>query len=69
MPATVFPSTGLVVARAGRPFFATIGVSADGLVVIVRMCLVDAALLGDDLDPLADGFFFGHISQGKAQPV
>ncbi len=68
MPATVFPSTGLVVARAGRPFFATIGVSGDG-VVVVRMRLVDAALLGDDLDPLANGFFFGRILQGKAQPV
>ncbi len=69
VPATVFPSTGLVVARAGCPFFAsTIGVSGDG-VVVVRMRLVDAALLGDDLDPLADGFFFGGISQGKAQPV
>ena len=50
-----------------RPFFATIGVSGEG-VVVVRM-RVDAALLGDDFDPLADGFFFGGISQGKAQPV
>ena len=68
VPATVFPSTALVVARVVCPFFAMIGVSGDG-VVVVRMRLVDAALLGDDLDPLANGFFFGGISQGKAQPV
>ena len=70
VPATVLPSTGLVVARAGCPFFTTIGVSAGGL-VIMRKCLLvlDTSLLGDDLAPLADGFFFGRISQGKAQPV
>ena len=70
VPATVFPSTGLVVACAGHPFFIIGGVSAGGLVVMrKRLPVVDTALLGDDLAPLADGFFFGRISQGKAQPV
>jgi hypothetical protein len=67
VPATVFLSTAFVVGRVVRPFFATIGVSGEGIVV-VRM-RVDAARLGDDFDPLADGFFFGGMSQGKAQPV
>ena len=66
VPATVFPSTAFVVARVVCPFFVMIGVSGEGIVV-VRM-RVDAALLGDDFRPLA-GFFFGGISQGKAQPV
>ena len=59
--------TYFVVAHIVRPFFATIGVSGEG-VVGVRM-RVDAVLLGNVFDPLADGFFFGGISQGKAQPV
>ncbi len=64
------PSTGFVVARAGHPFFIIGGVSAGGLVVMrKRLPVVDTALLGDDLAPLADGFFFGRILQGKAQPV
>ncbi len=70
VPATVLPSTGLVVARAGHPFFATIGVSAGGLVIVRKhLPVLDTSLLGDDLAPLANGFFFGCISQGKAQPV
>ena len=59
--------TYFVVAHIVRPFFATIGVSGEG-VVVVRM-RVDVALLGDDFNPLADGFFFRGISQGKAQPL